>query len=253
MGKIVVFGILCMVLIGIMYGVHHTTAIDEATRALEEAKREVGLMEGAVKYQQNVTAWRKELAAMIAAADILTRDHGVIRAEIRGLEQAETRAADSFVRSVEKVREETVGLVMDEMPLKNGLVLKRVRIQNLDRTEMSVMHSEGISKVLLEDLPDNLKERLRIGMNFVASGSNGSGANRVDSSVSDRIAEMGRFREEAPDKKDEKKVKVKSNPKTDGDPALWNSVTRKSLNRAFIPGQGWLEVGTLGPIPGSGK
>lgn len=251
MAKAITFGLICFVLIGIFYGVNHTTEIDEATRNLEEAKRELDMLDGAIKNQENLTAWRKELWALSQVSGILQKKNDDVRSEIRAMERSEARVMDSFLKTVERVRNDTIGMTMDELPLANGLVLKRVRVQGLDRTTMSVLHSEGISKVALEDLPDDLKARLRIGMTTLGSSSLASNDSRSDSSASDRMAELGRYGADKVEKK--ATSESRSDSKAEGDPALWDSVTRRSLGRAFVPGQGWLEVGAKGPIPGSGR
>jgi hypothetical protein len=59
-----------------------------------------------------------------------------------------------------------------------------------------------------------------------------------------------------PDKTKKKTIIPKRDPariKVDGDPALWKSVQRTSVGRAYIPGQGWLRIGPNGPIPGSAR
>ena len=253
MAKAVIFGIICVLLIGVFYGINYTTKIDEAQRNLDEAKRELGDIDKAIAYQQKITELRKELAALLQASEILSKQNDGIRAEIRSMEQSETRLTEAFLRSVERVRAETVGLMIEELPLANGTLLKRVRVQSIDRTEMSVLHSEGITKIPLDNLPEDLKERLRIGI-MTFGGSVVSNNYRPDSSASDRMAELGRSGLGKKDDSDKPAAGNNTgNSKVEGDPALWNSVTRQSLGKAFIPGQGWLQVGPKGPIPGSGK
>jgi hypothetical protein len=67
----------------------------------------------------------------------------------------------------------------------------------------------------------------------------------MDSNVSAKDA--GRKRVAPPAPRDPERIK------REGDPALWKSVERTSIGRAYIPGQGWLKVGADGPIPGSAR
>jgi hypothetical protein len=168
MAKVVVLAILCILGLATFYGIEYASETDEAQRNLDEEKRQSHEIDSGLAFQEKLTAARKEMSALLQASEILTARNEEIRAETVNLEAAQRSVREAYLRAVERVRSDTIGMTMDELALNNGVVLKNVRVQNLSQTEITVLHSEGIGKVSLELLPDHLKSRLRVGMTTFA-------------------------------------------------------------------------------------
>ena len=268
-GKIIAYLVFLFGIFGVIFGVYYTMDIDDVTKEMSLAQQQVNSMDTSISSEKNILEWRRELAAMLKVTEIMSNEQDAIRSELRGLQQRETELGRTFLLAIQRVREEAIGTVLDTIPLNNGVILKAARIQNIDEDIMTVLHSEGVSKVPTENLPSELKDRFRFGSGAGAAGatnqSNGSlPAFETPSyrtgpkySVSDRVASTGSsiYSVTADPGAANKKVAAanaraseKGDPSVEGNPALWKSVTRHSLNRAYIPGQGWLEVGTKGPI-----
>jgi hypothetical protein len=122
--------------------------------------------------------------------------------------------------------------------------LKGSVVKSLDQDTMVVSYSEGITKISTTDLPQELQDRYRFDIR-IAKEEAPLTPMTMPVPVSDS----------APAKKSvstHRTHQPAGNPRIEGDPGLWKEVTRTSLGRVFIPGKGWLSVGTKGPIPTSG-
>lgn len=279
-GKIFVYLVCLAGIIGLIAFVNFSNAIDEGTQQLTLTQQQVDSMSGTIRGQKELLELRKEVAALLTVCGILDRDVEAIRNEIRVLRESETSLRRSFEQAVVQVRTDTIGKVFPAVPLSNGVTLRNARVQSIDADILTILHSEGVSKISAETLPPDLQDRLRFGnkpsnsaatyqqpsdrytASSLSTGSFTSTANStpvVNTAVSDGLLRMmaQQGSAEPSDKKDSKaKATTRSNKSVvseTGDAGLWRSVTRESLGRAYIPGQGWLEVGPDGPIPGSGR
>jgi hypothetical protein len=172
--------------------------------------------------------------------------------------------------------------VLPEIRLGTGNTLRNAKIQAVNHDLTVILHNDGVSKVPTESLPNALLDRFRFS-NAPArpgepietvpdkvpmrqpetkpnqsTGPRSSEAYSFPSSTSDAIARLG---EGGPAKTAKAAPVAVPNPASndprameiEGDPALWQSVERQSVGRAYISGQGWLRIGSKGPIPGSGR
>lgn len=283
-GKIFVYLVCLAGIIGLIVFVNFSNAIDEGTQQLALTQQQVDSMSGTIRSQKELLELRKEVTALLTVCNIMTRDVDAIRNEIRVLRESETSLRRAFEQAVIQVRTDTIGKVFPTVPLANGVTLKNARVQSFDADILTILHSEGVSKIPAESLPPDLQDRLRFGIkpgnsaatyqqpserysaSSLSTGSFTSTANSapvVNTSVSDGLLRMMAQQggsTESSDKKDGKDKKTKGTTRSNkavvsetGDAGLWKSVTRESLGRAYIPGQGWLEVGPNGPIPGTGR
>jgi hypothetical protein len=278
-GKIVVYIIFLFVIMGGVMGIFYTTDVDEAQKEFILAQQQVGQIEDAVKKEQVSLAHRKEAAAIITAAHIIERENNQLREETRKIKDNRDNLAKAFTSTIQRVREESIGMIIPEIPLATGNTLKNAKIQAVDENLTVIQHSEGVSKIPTTTLPASLLDRFRFGyvpggvgtvtteeieikesetprkdpktsMNFTPPST----AN-MRTSASDSLVRLG---EGGPAEVIKKNSINKSRPDarlsaTEGDPALWKSVQRHSIGRAYVPGQGWLKIGPRGPIPGSGR
>lgn len=279
-GKIIAYAIFLVAIIGGVMGVLYTTDVDEAQKEFILTQQQLGQTEEALKQMHASYEQRKEATAIITAGHIIERDNEALRTEIRTLKQKRDDLAKAFVGTIQRVREDSVGLVVPEIPLTSGSTLKNAKLQAVDDQLTVIQHSEGVSKVPTSTLPASLLDRFRFGyvpggagtiietapenpeeqkpQPGAASKSSTSSSTRFYSPTSDSVVRLG---SDGPSEKSKKKATpsrntARNDPKLmeiEGNPALWKSVERQSIGRAYIPGQGWLKIGPRGPIPGSGR
>jgi hypothetical protein len=273
--KVIVYAIALLSLLGGVTGFYYTLDVDEAQKEFILTQQELGNITESIKGAQKLTDLRKEAAALITAAHIIEAENETIRKEAVKLSDARDNEARAFISAIEKVREATVGMVFPSIPLSNGTILKNGKIQSINENLTVIQHSEGVSKVPTETLSSEIQDRLRFG--FIPGGA-GSASNESTieynsskkSSSSSHAPRSKEIRSEATDSlvrfgsnhlqntpaKPAAPKSVSYNPedvKINGDPTLWKGVERYSIGRAYVPGQGWLKVGSKGPIPGSGR
>ena len=278
-GKIVVYIIFLFVIMGGVMGIFYTTDVDEAQKEFILAQQQMGQIEDSVKKEQISFAHRKEAVAIITAANIIERDNNQLREETRKIKDNRDNLAKAFTSTIQRVREESIGMIIPEIPLATGNTLKNAKLQAVDENLTVIQHSEGVSKVPTTTLPASLLDRFRFG--YVPGGAGAAPAEEIEikesetprkdpktsmnitppstanmiTSASDSLVRLG---EGGPAEVKKKSTANKSRPDsrlsaTEGDPALWKSVQRHSIGRAYVPGQGWLKIGPRGPIPGSGR
>jgi DNA-binding transcriptional MerR regulator len=282
-GKIITYAILLLAIIGGVTGFLYTTDVDEARKDFILTQQQLGQTEESLKQTLTSYELRKEATAIITVAHIINRENEALRTEIRTLKQKRDELAKAFKGTIQRVREDSVGLVLPEIPLTTGSTLKNAKLQAVDDQLTVIQHSEGVSKVPTSTLPATLLDRFRFGfvpgsagsiINFIPdpdtsptqkppagaaikSPERSSSTSTFRSTTSDALVRMAAESPREPAKKNPVPVGTTYNdPKImeiEGNPALWQSVERQSIGRAYIPGQGWLKIGSKGPIPGSGR
>ena len=281
-GKIIIYALFILSVLGGVAGIMYTTDVDEAQKDLILTRQQLGQAEDSLKQANELLAQRKEAVAIITAAHIIDRDNETLRNEITALQKKREEMNRNFAVTVQRVREASVGLALPEIRLSNGNTLRNAKIQAVNQDLTVIQHNDGVSKVPTESLPNALLDRFRFS-NIPARpgasietvpdkapvrqpetkpnqspGPRSSEAYSFPSSTSDAIARLG---ENGPAKTAQAAPAADPNPvskdpramEIEGDPALWQSVERQSVGRAYISGQGWLKIGTKGPIPGSGR
>ncbi|MCA1963547.1 MAG: hypothetical protein LDL31_06345 [Prosthecobacter sp.] len=253
----------------------YTMQIDEAETARTHAKQQLASAEEGVKLARGWYSARKEALALITAGNIIEEQNEQIRAEVNTLLKRRQELAKAFLSAIERARDEMIGKEIPEMVLASGTKLEKARIQSVDPDMAVILHSGGISKVSTALLPAVLLDRFRFGYLPEGVGDptyNGTSPTLASAApvvggttdpmpastqASDSLVRLGMDQNVAlPDKTKKKTIIPKRDPariKVDGDPALWKSVQRTSVGRAYIPGQGWLRIGPNGPIPGSAR
>ena len=244
-GKIIAYVLLLGVAMAVIWGFFYSSDLDEALLHLDSTKAQIGLVEKEIAVRKNRLEARREAVALMQVAGILSSEQDSIREEINNYEKQEAQVTEQFVNEAQRERDQAEGTTLDQVLLSSGRMLKSIRIQSIDDELLVGMHAEGASKIPVEDLPQDLKDRFMIGKlgkkplpdadaapsapSVVIPDPTGS-SSKKKSSVSRGHSPAGNIRIE-------------------GNPSLWNSVTRTSLGRAYIPGTGWLKIGTKGPIP----
>jgi hypothetical protein len=281
-GKIIIYALFILSVLGGVAGILYTTDVDEAQKDLILTRQQLGQAEESLKQANEVFAQRKEAVAIITAAHIIDHDNETLRTEISGLQKKREEMNRTFAATIQRVRETSVGLVLPEICLTTGNTLRNAKIQALNHDLTVIQHTDGVSKVPTESLPNTLLDRFRFSNAPARPGApietvpdkptlrqpetkpnqspgpRSSESYSFPSNTSDAIARLG---EGGPAKSAQAAPAAVPNPTSndprtmeiEGDPALWQSVERQSVGRAYIPGQGWLKIGSKGPIPGSGR
>lgn len=271
-GKIIVYGI-CLVIIAAAASLwSYTMGIDDAEKELALARHELSAAQEGVRTAEAWIHARKEAMALITAGGILEKENQVLRDQVAGLRLRLNELQGLFATAVQRAREQITRVVLPEVTLSNGVLLREVRIQSADPELVVLLHSGGVSKVSTAVLPADMLDRFRFGSfpgqvsgeasltGVAMSGEPASAASaKPGTSASDSLVRLGLDGAVSAKDAGRKKTMPSFTPrdpervKREGDPALWKSVERTSVGRAYIPGQGWLRVGADGPIPGSAR
>jgi hypothetical protein len=244
-GKVIFYLCVLLAVIGVSYSIFYSMEVDEAIRELELVKPQVQTLENGIdslkaqlESAKPQIENRQQAKALIAASAVLATEKETIRSEIATLEEREADLANQLAQMVKRVRERSIGQSLGGVPLSTGRFLKDCLLKSVDDEVMTVSYSEGIAKVPVTELPKDLKDRFMVGIK-----------------VKVKVVEEPSVVIPPPSAKPEQKQSApkhtaipRGNPRIEGDPSLWGLVTRTSLGRAYIPGRGWLKIGTKGPI-----
>jgi len=154
--------ILVLLFVGAFGGIiYETTAIDEINRELQTTNLSLSNLENHIKGQTEYLELRKEAFALTSALEIIRKEADALHGEVEELRQRKTRTEKSLLETVLKTREDSAGLQLGDITLANGTILKNSRVNKVDGTITSILHSEGIVKLEPSLLPKELKDRFR--------------------------------------------------------------------------------------------
>lgn len=228
------------------YGVHYTTQVDIVrtdNRDLVAQAAESGKL---VQSQRDLLARRQALAPYLAAASQTQLEIDKSRDELTKLKLEIEKTQSLFASLVKRARTEAPGTEVGEMRLTTGRMLRNVKIMRIENDILTVAHEGGVANVNAEELPDPLRERFGYTLDLPGSYFQSEQLNKRKP-IPEVIIPANNGSSTAT--KAKPSTSAKPNRYRDGDPALWNGVTRQELGRAYVPGQGWLKVGPSGPIP----
>jgi predicted nucleic acid-binding Zn-ribbon protein len=106
----------------------------------------------------------ERLNELVAAYQTLEAQKKSLADSVLALEGRKEEYLRAFRDTVGDVRSKSVGIQWTDVPFRNGQILKEVRIQKVTDTEITLAHSEGVAKLRVDELPPDLKDRFRIGM-----------------------------------------------------------------------------------------
>lgn len=236
---------------GTIYGVHYTTQVDLAKSENATVKEQMGGIASALAKAQDGIRRKQELMPYIAAAQKVQEELTDLHRQLAATKTETSKIQGLFATLVKRVRTEAPGTTIEEIRTQSGKMLKNVKILRLEGRDMSIAHDGGVTTLSASDLPEDLQ--FRFGYNLAIPG--------VEFTTPETMPGHKPIREvvippptmgsaAAP-----KPKAVNTKPQTqedrlrDGDPGLWNQVTKRELGMVYIPGQGWLRVGPKGPIP----
>jgi hypothetical protein len=168
-GKIIIYGFcLALVAAGSFFW-KYTMDIDEVQKEMLLARQQLNASEDGVKQAKGWLNARKEAAALIAAGSVIEKKNEELRQAIQKLKDKRKEVARVFESSMQRVRDETQGMQLQEVILTTGAKFLNVKIQSVDENIAVLQHSQGVSKVPTEDLPNEILDRLRFG--FIPGGA----------------------------------------------------------------------------------
>ena len=143
-----------------MFGFRYLEQLDAATAALVDTKL-------VLKQTQESLAGRKEMWAIVDAAAQKLAKARLVQDEAdkkQRLVEGDLRyTVKSFKAAVDKVRTDALGCEIPEIALLNGTFFKAAKIRKMDNTSMTFLHSNGISTVQIDQLPQDLVEKFDMG------------------------------------------------------------------------------------------
>lgn len=236
---------------GTIYGVHYTTQVDLAKSENTTVKEQIGgIMSAASKAQDNIKR-KQDLMPYIAATQKVQEELTDLHKRLAAVKTETSKIHGLFATLVKRVRGEAPGTTIEEIRTQSGKMLKNVKILRLEGRELSIAHEGGVTTLSASDLPDDLQ--FRYGYNLSIPG--------VEFTTPETMPGHKPIREVVippPSMGSAEQSKAKAAPNRpatqedrlrDGDPGLWNQVTKRELGMVYVPGQGWLRVGPKGPIP----
>lgn len=250
--KVIIYGFCLVAIIAGASFWSYTMGIDEAQKDVFSARQQLAVADESIKQAKAWLSARKEAAALISAAAIIEKDNEALRGEIAAVHTKRRDVAKVFVSTIERARNEFVGITLPELTLSTGARFRNAKVQSFDSEITVLQHSEGVSKVATTELPPEIQDRLRYGFNpgglGVTSKESKSTSSNSSSTASDRIVRLGMST--AP-------VVSPDGESTTPEPATYGSsepVTaavegqKESLGRVYVPGKGWQRVGAGGTV-----
>lgn len=149
-------------LIGLSYGIYHTTEIDDASRNLRSLTQQVKILQEHLDEQTQVLESRKAIATLLAANRDLSKTVDALNGEVREERLRQDERQQAFGDAVAKVRQESLGMRIAEIRLTNGSLLKDAKVQRVEEDGISFSHSEGVLKVAPDAIPADLADRFRL-------------------------------------------------------------------------------------------
>ncbi|MBV6500474.1 MAG: hypothetical protein CJBNEKGG_02953 [Prosthecobacter sp.] len=169
--KIIIYGFCLALVIAGSFFWRYTMQIDEAEKEMLLARQQMNASEDGVKQAKGWLAARKEAAALIAAAAVIEKDNKALKEAVDALQRKKTEIIKVFNSSIQRARQETVGMEFPDLQLNSGARFRDVKIQSIDESLVVLKHSEGVSKVPTSAMPSELMDRLRFGFIPGTTGS----------------------------------------------------------------------------------
>jgi hypothetical protein len=251
--KVIIYGFCLVAIIAGASFWSYTMGIDEAQKDVFSARQQLAVAEESIKQAQAWLSARKEAAALISAAAIIEKDNEALRGEIATVRTKRRDVAKVFVSTIERARNEFVGITLPELTLSTGARFRNAKVQSFDSEITVLQHSEGVSKVSTTELPPEIQDRLRYGFNpgglGVSSKESKSTSSNSGSAASDRIVRLGMSTAPVVSPGGESTTTA---PVTYGSSETVTSAAvegqKESLGRVYVPGKGWQRVGAGGTV-----
>jgi hypothetical protein len=157
--------IVCMILLAGAIAGQHYWRLHDRTQELADLKVLLHQAQTNLQTKENRT---KERGRTLDAAKGLAGEYkslGEEQAElvkqVSALEAQNAEIQKRFVDAVMKVRKAAADLPPQDIVLKSGQVLTAAKVQRMSDSEMTFQHAGGISRVDVNDLPPEVRDRFR--------------------------------------------------------------------------------------------
>lgn len=160
--KFFAYLLVILAIIGLTYGIYYTQEVDDLTRDVTALERQAEGISRQIQNQQQQLGLRREVAALLGANEAKETEQQALRVEIEALKDEQPAMAEEMAQVVVKVRKASVGMAFPELTLAKGGPLKDVRIQRVEEDVVTFQHSLGITRARRDELPPDLKDRLRL-------------------------------------------------------------------------------------------
>jgi cell division protein FtsL len=233
------------------YGVHYSTQVDIIRGEHRELTSQVAETSKLLKNNRELLQRRQELTPYLAAAAQVQKEIDAMREQLVKLKQEIDKTQSLFASLVKRARTEAPGTAVAEMRLSSGQLLRNAKIMRIENHNITVAHDGGVTNLTADDLPDDLRQRFGYTLDLPRSYLQSEQSTKPKPIPEVVIPAPNSTTTGASERRPAAAPAAPTNRYRDGDPGLWNGVTRQELGRAYIPGQGWLKVGPSGPIPKS--
>lgn len=154
--------------------------VDKAEVSLETARTQMDQVKSMLEPKQQILASR---TALLKQNELLMTRLQTAESRLAAAEKTNATAdmkqqtvevmlrtlTESVRTTAAKNRAELIKTELAEMLLKNGLILKNVKLRKIDDESCSFFHSEGIGSARLADLPADLAEKMDVGPYSISS------------------------------------------------------------------------------------
>lgn len=149
------------------YGVHYMMEIDDSSRELSNLQNQIDGIQRVVDSKKAIAASGEEVASELSVLQetksALSETLQNAQVAMRELEATYSYLCDAMPSTISKVRERAVGETIEELKTSDGKTYKQARIKEVTDDEISLLHSDGSSRVPRSLLPPDLVDRFRMG------------------------------------------------------------------------------------------
>lgn len=165
-GKIIAYILFLVAVIAGSYGIYYTTEVDEAQRKLSTLEAQLDTTQNTIKQLAQTLEERKQIATLQAELDDLEKAAQAAQVSITEQTSEHEKIRSEFEKDIASVREQFVGTAMPELTLASGNVLKNIKIQRIEEAGLNILNDNGVTKVTIADLPQEMRDRLRYGEEY---------------------------------------------------------------------------------------
>jgi hypothetical protein len=150
----------------------HIRGVEQAKTDIQDLKLQLAEMR--TFRDARKTDWEAYEAVKAKAAETtaktppLKKQKEDLEKQIKTAEAEFKALVNSAGEAVEKVRANASSLIIPELKLADGRVLKNAQIRKIEETQVSFTHADGIGAVPISQLPPETLERLDMGPNSLA-------------------------------------------------------------------------------------
>jgi hypothetical protein len=197
--------LLIILLIGAAAGAYKAYEAQEKKTAAKEALRvaheQLSISKTHLQTRQAELSQAQQVAAQLQAGTQEIARLTAQREELVGKATALTRTVtglrDQVATAIDTARQAAVGKEFAALTLANGQTMRAVKIRSVNQSEVSVSHADGVGIITVDQLPQELRDRLGLGestplvkleelvrtLNSIAQLGNGAPAAASDSKV----------------------------------------------------------------------